>query len=217
MKKNWKIIITLLLSGWLINSSCNSYKGIAKHEPKSTKDTARLAKRFIATFPAKPAEIKQGIEVKQLDSTDFFKQLLAIELAKKPTIKESIITKYIDSCKDVNEVYESAFKLGYEVGTFDGKSKCPPSTKRVDTFFKDSPQTLADLWLATTGVRALQDSLAIAKDKIARHQKNEGSLWWTVCNFISFRWVWLILLLTALYIFRKPLLLGIRKLINPLA
>lgn len=130
LNKNWKILLTAITAIALLNS-CNSYKGIAKHEPKSTKDTARLATRFTKTFPPKPAEIKQGIEIKQIDSTDFFKQLLAIELAKKPLTKDSIITKYIDSCKDVNEVYESGFKLGYEVGIYDGKSKCPPRQKEL--------------------------------------------------------------------------------------
>lgn len=206
LNKNWKILLTAITAIALLNS-CNSYKGIAKHEPKSTKDTARLATRFTKTFPPKPTEIKQGIEVKQPDSTDFFKQFLAIELAKKLLTKDSIITRYIDSCKDVNEVYESGFKLGYEVGIYDGKSKCPPSTKRVDTLLKDSPQTLADLWLANVGIRTLQDSLLLANNTIAKHVANEKSLWWTVKNFFSFRWIWLLCILTILYIFRKPILI----------
>jgi hypothetical protein len=193
------VVVGFMLIVAALVSGCNSYKGISKHEPKSTKDTARLATRFNKTFPPSAPEIKQGVEVKQPDSTDFFKQLLAIELAKKPITKDSIITRYLDSCKDVNVVYESGFKLGYEVGVYDGKSKCPPSTKRVDTFSVDKPQTIADLWLAKNGIRILEDKLLLANNTIAKNEKNKKNIWWVLGRLLTFWQVWLILLSIAAF------------------
>jgi hypothetical protein len=202
LNKHWKILLTSITAIWLL-SSCNSYKGIAKHEPKSTKDTARLATRFNKTFPPSAPEIKQGIEVKQPDSTDYFKQLLSIELAKKPITKDSIITKYLDNCKDVDSIYEEGYYNGYQVGKIDGKTTCPPSTKRVDTFQVDKPQTIADLWLAKNGIRTLQDSLLIANNTIAKNEKNKKNIWWVIGRLFWFWQVWLILLsIAAFYIIR---------------
>lgn len=65
----------------------------------------------------------------------------------------------------------------------------------------------AEVDAALLQVRKTEDKLLIANNTIAKHEKNEASLWWTVKNFFSFRWIWLLCVLVGLYIFRKPILM----------
>ena len=129
-------LIGIALAIWLCASitSCNAYKGIAKKAPTTTKDTALLLKRSLATFPVKPPELKKGqtVVVRGKDSTDFYKKKYQKAINQKADTKTEIETIYKDTCQSANEVYKTGFDLGYEVGVYDGKSKC----KSADTIYR---------------------------------------------------------------------------------
>ena len=126
----------IALALWLCASitSCSAYKRIESKPPANHKDTARLLKRSLATFPTKPPVIKEGktIVIKGKDSTDFYKKKFQQAVNQKATTKTEIETIYKDTCQSANDVYQKGFSLGYEVGVYDGKSKC----KNADTIYR---------------------------------------------------------------------------------
>lgn len=124
-------------------TSCSPYKRIATKPPLTTKDTARLLKRSLATFPVKPPVIKEGktIVVKGKDSTDFYKKKYQKAINQKQDTKTEIETIYKDTCTSANYVYEEGYNLGYDVGLYDGKKEC----KGADTIYRVDTITVIPL------------------------------------------------------------------------
>lgn len=106
-----------------INHGCNptkrAYKGIEKHEPKSVKDSSRLANRAKATFPTPPPIVKPGQtqirtvvredtrKVKGLQSrVDSLLQKLqnnGCENVNLDSLRQAISQEIKDSCKPKEE------------------------------------------------------------------------------------------------------------------
>jgi hypothetical protein len=194
MKKNWKIIIALLLAAWLINSSCYTNKKATKQVSKAIENKPLIAAKLLRdAFPC--------ITVKT-DTTVLYKDSVIVVDCPTPSTDYFTIT---DTLNHIDTIYKTVItKVPITVQV--------PS-KVVTKYIEDS----AKVKLITGENQFLHDNIVLLNDKITTYQKHEGSLWWTIKNFLSFRWVWLLIALTALYLFRKPLLLIVRKLINPLA
>jgi hypothetical protein len=176
------LIVVLMIGVCLMATlSCNptkrAYKAIEKLPPITNNDSSRLAKRSLSTFPVKPPVIKEGKEevIKEKDSTDFYKKLLAVAESKKPLTQIQIQTKYKDTCTSAQTIYKEGYGLGYEIGFYDGKSQCPPPTRQVDTFEVIPPAYQVDLdsWKLKTSKATAE--AAVLKDKV--DTKNKRITW----------------------------------------
>jgi hypothetical protein len=120
---NWQkpllTIVALLIAILLIVTSCNVYKPLAKHNPKSAADSTRLLTAAMKLLPpVQPPVTITHIDTLH-DSTTIFKDRL-----------KTIVVQNPDTCTDYFSQGES---FGFNEGYDKGRSDCPPSTKEVDT------------------------------------------------------------------------------------
>lgn len=176
--------------------------------PLTTKDTSRLAGRFLKTFPVEPSIVKEGKIIVLPDSNDYWKNIAIIAGNKKAVIVKELKTQYVDTCLSAFDRFEEGFNNGFDVGFADAKSKCPQSTKQVDTFTQDKPQTTAQLFLLNNNVSDLKNKLAIVSSKYLENKENQRSLKWSLLHLFTFWQIWVLVLFFAggIWIFRKPLL-----------
>lgn len=202
----WAIVMAILLS-FLV--SCNAYKGIAigKKGPKSSSDTTNLVQRYLKTIPQDTGGILiKGKVILLPDSNEYWKNAATISVAKKQAAVIMLKTKYTDTCLSVFDRYEEGYNDGIDMGIAEGKSQCPQSTHEVDTFKIDRPQTLARLYLAESNLRDRDKQLYHVTTNYNDLKEDTKSFKWSVGHLFAFGQMWLILILTAGVIFRKPLL-----------
>lgn len=198
---------------WLIAlSGCNGYVRIAKNPPKSVKDTTRLATRFLKTFPPTSGVIKEGKIIILPDSNEYWKNIAILARDKKDSVVIKLKTKYVDTCLSVFDKFEEGSKLGYKIGLAKGKSECPQSTIRIDTFTQDKPQTTAQLHLVTTNLGDTTKELYRIRANYNELHSDVRSFKWSILHLFSFVQMWLILIVTGVIIFRNPLMILWRKL-----
>ncbi len=172
--EKFKIVFVLLLlifySVMFFGCSTKTfYKGIAKHEPKTIRDTAALAIRYSATFPSKKQVIKKGQTVYVKDTAALKKLQKQIDSIKARP--KEVITIH-DSCgKEANDGYEAGFNLGKQVGHYDGLQDCEGNTFRVDTVYKDFPETIALQYSLKDSLQTAQKQAITEKATIDKQDK----------------------------------------------
>ncbi len=203
------IIIFFLLSFlfWIFClSGCNGYIRIAKNPPKSEKDTVRLIERFFKTIPRDTGTLIKGKVILLPDSNEYWKNAAIIAGAKKQAATINLKTKYTDTCLSVFDRYEEGYNDGIDMGIAEGKSQCPQATKQVDTFERDRPQTLANLYLVESNLKHRDEELYHITANYNELKGDTRSFKWSLAHLFSFWQMWLIITLTGIVIFRKPLL-----------
>lgn len=202
------VLFALGFSLWFIAiSGCNAYKGIAKRGPETDKEKNMLANRFLQTFPSEEGTVKEGKIIVLPDSNEYWKNAAAISKAKKDAVVLTLKTKYVDTCLSVFDRFEEGYNEGFDVGYSDGKSKCAASTRKTDTLLKDSPQTLAKLYLLNEELTATKNELREGKRDYNELKTKTGSLKWSLLHIFTFWKIWVLLVLFGIWIFRKPLLM----------
>lgn len=142
---NLPILIGTLLVSALLFSACNptryAYKQVEKRPPLTVMDSLRLNARSLSTWPVKPGVLIEGKAVIDTtkDSTAYYKRLSDQLSHQAPTIIEKIKEQYRDTCTTAVDQYEAGFALGKTIGEMSGRSGCPPSVTRTDTFYKAPP------------------------------------------------------------------------------
>lgn len=191
---------------WVILlSSCNAYKGISRKEPKSDEERKWLASRFLKTFPQDVGTVKEGETIVILDSSEYWKNASVLANQKKSIIITELKTKYVDTCLSVFDRFEEGFNSGFNSGFYESKAKSP-STKRVDTVFKDKSQTLAQLYVLNANlVDSTKELYRLRSNYNELHSKTRNFKW-SISHLFSFAQMWIILILLSLILLRKPLL-----------
>ena len=134
-QKKYSMVATVFIAvaALLFYGCMNPYKHLGNRPPLTPKDSAALLARCQTVIPLdttstyKESPIIGGI----LDSLSFYEKRADSLLKLKPTIKDSIIIKYEDSCKDAVPIWEEGFNLGYDVGQDKGKAAMAEFYKRA--------------------------------------------------------------------------------------
>lgn len=128
------IVLMAVAALLLLATACvNPYKHLPKRPPLTAKDSAALLARCVKLLPVDTLtidSIKPLIPVLP-DSALYYKNR-ADSLDKiKQDMRDSIIVRYQDSCRESLAIFEEAFALGYEVGEDKGKTSMADFYKRA--------------------------------------------------------------------------------------
>lgn len=119
--------------------SCSLEKKAGKNFDKAYRQSEKIVEqRLNKLFPPKPPIIVPGktIIIDNKDSIEYYRKQADSIRSLKPKI-----IRLQDSCgKEANDSYTIGFNTGLEVGKYEAKIKCPPSTMRVDTFIVHSSE-----------------------------------------------------------------------------
>lgn len=132
--KNFSKIALAVMVGLflLIWCSCNPYKRLSKRPPLTFKDSAALLARCVQISPLDTTIAPFIPQIPTIpDSTSHFKAL-SDSLGKIGVIvRDSILTRYKDTCRSAVRIYKEGYKLGYDIGTSDSRVETETMYKRA--------------------------------------------------------------------------------------
>lgn len=111
------------------------------------------------------------------DSVGYFKAQSDSLLKIKQHIKDSIAIRYKDSCRSVVDSYNEGFKLGYEVGMYDGRQKPVHDTFYIRARYEDSSKIKLE---------KIETAKAAAKNvELTKKINTKNTLLWVALALIS--------------------------------
>jgi FtsZ-binding cell division protein ZapB len=183
-------VVVMALAYFL--SGCNptkrAYNGIGKHEPQTTSDTLKLAKRFRSTFKPEPPKVIPGKTI--------VRTITKMDTSKVKNLQQKVdsLLSHVKGCPNLDSLKKVIIKQIAD----DCKPKHIITTKEVtDTIIIESPTLQSTVYILNQQLKECQSQNEKLTEKLSEMKDKRN--YWRIRFFIL---LGIVLLYIALKIYR---------------